>query len=520
MIKRINIKKEGKSMKKIFSLFMIMGMIMQIFAPIMVFATAYEDGSAISIGGTPTINGSTFEYANGDVTITKNGIAVNTTSFSVAQNDAIVITLTPDTDYNAQLYDGVRNNNVMLDNNTYSFIIGRASSDTLSFTPSFVPNQQQGGQGEQGNPNPLGDVVKFDCTINGESFTNVGVGDWINVSSNFNLNAITDFYITKIAVDGGETYTYEPHEYSYDLENVDGKKIFEVRNYTKISDNSVSFGLEIHSSDIQTKDFAAGKDASSYYGLYLTSLYFVKDAFRGVAASTELKPDSYDFTKWNGADLAGSTKSNPGKVTAYYGESTISLSSAVSSSISEINLVADGTVPSSAVSINKETGKITILSNYYNKIPLQIKLADGTIGYITINRIGIFISDVNAGIDTLYHGAIRNVNGNFNVQTDKNRIGAVFYHEDTTTYSDYDLIVNLLYKDGSTKTTIAEGVGDIRNESGNIIGSDYLLWAGARDSNLAKVSVIAIKKGTMSSDSKTFSGATFGSGAGVEWESR
>lgn len=45
-----------------------------------------------------------------------------------------------------------------------------------------------------------------------------------------------------------------------------------------------------------------------------------------------------------------------------------------------------------------------------------------------------------------------------NVDTDKARVVAVFYHEDTKTYNDYDLIVNMVFKDGSTKTAIAKGV--------------------------------------------------------------
>lgn len=496
-----------RNQKKIFPIFMVVSMIFQILVPTIVSAITL-DGNTITIGGNPTINGSTFEYSNGDVTITKNNVSVNTTSFTVEKNDEIVISLVPDTGYTAQLHDNNQNNNIELNNNTYSFTIANANSSTISFTPSFFISD------------PPVEAIKIDFTINGESFTNVSIGDKVVVSNNFNIKAITQFYITKIAIEGVKTYTYSANEYSYDLLDNQGRRLFEVRNFTKISDNSARFGLEIHNNDILEKDIAQGKTKKDYFGLHITNLYLIKDAFRGVEVSTEAMPDNYDFTMWNGADLKGTTKDNPGKVTAYYDEDTINLSSIVSSDISEISLVNDGLVPSSAIEINNETNKITMLSNYYNEIPLKIKLEDGTTGYITVNRIGIFISDINAGNDTFYHGAAAEISGNLNIHTDKNRIAAVFYHEDSTTYEDYDLIVNITYADGKTETTIAEGVGDIHNSNGNIVGSDYVLWKGDIESQPTSVSVTAVKKGTLASDATTFSGATFGSGAGVLWEGR
>lgn len=503
-----------KRFKRIFSFFMIVGMLFQALLPMAVFAVT-QDGNKVAMGGNPIINGSTLEYTNGDVTVKLNGENVafdETASFSVTAGDTVIITLSADDGAIPSLYNIISENDrptVALNEAdcSYTFTIGNANNSTLTFLPSFDTAQS----------GPTAEVVKFDFTMNGESFTNISVGDTVLASDDFNMDEITEFYITRIAIDGGDTYTYSAGEYSYELLDSENRKIFEVRNFTKISDNSISFGLEIHNNDILTKDIAANKTKDDYLGLYITNLSIVKEQFRGVEVSTSIKPDNYDFTKWNGADLSGTTKSNPGKVTAYYGEDTISFNE-LSSSITEISLVDDGTVPSSAVEINNETGEITILSNYYNEIPLKIELEDGTIGYITVNRIGIFIGNVNAGNDTFYHGATMVVSGNLDVDTDKNRIAAVFYHEDTTTYNDYDLIVNLTYKDGSTETVIAEGVGDIHNSTGNIVGSDYILWKGDIESSPVKVSVIAVKKGTISSDSTSFSGAAFGSGAGVLWE--
>lgn len=505
--------------KKILSFLLVVGMLFQVFAPTLVIAATFEDGNSVTIGGNPTINGSIFEYTNGDVKITKNGTQVSTTSFTIAEEDEIVITLMPDANYTAQLHDNSKDFNIMLDNNTYSFKIGHADSNTLSYTPSFVSGQTQEPNTPPAGEAPTVETTKFDFKINGESFTNVSIGDQVVVSNNFNMDTINEFYITKIAIDGGKTYNYAPNEYSYEMLDNQGRTIFEL-NYTKVSDNYSNIRIESHSGDILDKDIAEGKSKEDYFGFYITNMSFVKEAFRGVEVSTAVMPDNYDFTAWNGTDLSSSTQSNPGKVSAYYGENTINFSSIVSSKIKKISLVTGSLIPSSAVEINNETGKVTILSNYYNEIPLKIELEDGTIGYITVNRIGIFISDVNAGNDTLYHGAFAPVSGNLNVDKDKNRIAAVFYHEDTTTYQDYDLIVNITYKDGNTETKIAKGVGDVHNSTGNIVGSDYILWAGNKESEPAKVSVTAVKKGATSSNSTTFSGATFGSGSGVEWKSR
>ena len=419
-------KKKLKSLSTRFlALSMIFGIMFQMLAPTMVLALSIEDANAISIGGNPTINNTTFEYANGDVTITKNGNYVTETTFAVEQGDTIVITLTADDTYNALLHDDGKNYNIMLDNNnTYTFTIGNATTNTISLTPSFSQSQ--------GPTDPTIEAMKFDFTINGESFTNVTIGDQIQVSENFNMNEITEFYITKIAIEGVRTYTYEPHEYSLSMLDAQGRTILEIA-LNKRSDNYANIRVNAHVMDIQAADIAEGKTIEDYFEFYITSINFLKPDFKGVKISTNVMPDNYDFTVWNGVDLTSTSKSNPGKVTAYYGENTINLNSETNSNISRISLVDNGKVPSSAIRINAETNEITILSNYYNEIPLKVELTDGTEGYITVNRIGIFIGDLNEGNKTFYHGASAMIQDNINVDTDKYRIVAVFYHEDDKT---------------------------------------------------------------------------------------
>ena len=94
-MKKKGTKKMKKKLKKIFSLLIVV-MVFQILLPTMVQAETYNGFYQVTLGGTSTINGSTFEYTHGDVTITKNGGSVNTNLFDVAQNDVIVITFVPD----------------------------------------------------------------------------------------------------------------------------------------------------------------------------------------------------------------------------------------------------------------------------------------------------------------------------------------------------------------------------------------------------------------------------------------
>lgn len=495
-----------------------MAMLVSIFAPLSVYAVNFADGNKLTLEGTPTINGTTFEYEHGKVTVSKNGTLQNATSIDLSEDDEIEIKLMPDEGYQAQLHNDVDDYNLNLDNNSYTFTIGHADSKTISLTPSFNEEGEPGGPGGPGEPGEEEQkTFKFDFRLNGVDFSDIEGGNII-VPDNFNMDEITEFYIKKIVVtdkNGTETYNYNDNEYSYSLLDVQGRTILETK-FEKVSDNYVNLRVISHSADIQDKDKVAGR---KYYDFYITGIKLVKSSFKGVEISTPVMPDNYDFTKWNGVDLSGTTKANPGKVTTYYGEDTIGFDSIVESNVKKISLVSNSGVPSNAVSIDNTNKKVKVLSNYYNEIPLEIELEDGTKGYITVDRIGIFVGRLNAGNKEFLHGASAGVGENMNVDTDKNRIVAVFYHENTKTYNDYDLIVNMVFKDGSTKTATAKGVGDVANSNGNIVGSDYILWASATEEEPVEVYVTAVSKNALS-NSNTFGGATFGSGAGVEWENK
>ena len=500
----------GKMLKNIsiqaMSIIIAMAMLVSIFAPLLVYAVTFEDGNKLTMSGKPTINDTIFEYEHGKVTVSKNGTLQNIDSIDLSKDDEIKIKLIPDEGYQARLHNDVDNYDLKLENNSYTFTIGHADSKTISLTPSFNP---EGGQGGQGGSEQK--TFKYDFRLNGVDFTDVEGGN-ITVPDNFNMNEITEFYIKKIVVNGTDTYNYNDNEYSYSMLDNQGRTILET-HFDKISNNYATLRVQSHSQDIQDKDKVAGR---TYYDFYITGINFVKSNFKGVEAFTTIMPDNYDFTVWNGVDLSETTKANPGNVTAYYGEDTIRFNANVVSNIKKISLVSNSSVPSNAVSIDNTNKTVKVLSNYYNEIPLEIELEDGTKGYITVDRIGIFVGRLNAGNKVFYHGASADVGENMNVDIDKDRIVAVFYHEDTKTYNDYDLIVNMVFKDGSTKTAIAKGVGDVANSNGDIVGSDYILWASATEEEPVEVYVTAVAKNALS-DSNTFGGATFGSGAGVKW---
>lgn len=504
--------------RKAMSIMMAMAILVSIFAPLSVYAVTFADGNKLTLGGKPTINGTTFEYEHGKVTVSKNGTLQNATSIELAEGDEIEIKLIPDEGYQAQLHNDVDDYNLNLDNNSYTFEIGHADPKTISLTPLFNSEGEPVGPGEPGGTEQK--TFKFDFRLNGVDFTDIEGGN-ITVPDNFNMDKITEFYIKKIVVNGTDTYNYNDNEYSYSMLDDQGRTILET-HFDKNSNNYATLRVQSHSQDILDKDKIEGR---IYYDFYITGINFVKSNFKGVEAFTSVMPDNYDFTGWNGVDLSETKKANPGKVTAYYGENTIGFDSNVASNIKKISLVSNSGVPSNAVSINNDDKTITILSNYYNEIPLEIELEDGTKGYVTVDRIGIFVGRLNAGNKVFYHGASADVGENMDVDTDKVRIVAVFYHEDTKTYNDYDLIVNMVFKDGSTKTAIAKGVGDVANSNGNddannngnIVGSDYILWASDNiEDEPVEVYVTAVSKNALN-NSNTFGGATFGSGAGVKW---
>lgn len=216
--------------RKAMSIMMAMAILLSIFAPLSVYAVNFDDGNKLTLGGNPTINGTTLEYEHGEVTVSKNGTLQNSGSIDLSESDEIEIKLIPDKGYQARLHNDVDKYDLRLEDNTYTFTIGHADPKTISLTPLFNP---------EGEPGPEQKTLKFDFVLNGVEFKD-WEGEDLIVPDNFNMDKITEFYIKKIVVNGEngtETYNYNDNEYSYSLLDNQGRRILET-TFEKVSDNN------------------------------------------------------------------------------------------------------------------------------------------------------------------------------------------------------------------------------------------------------------------------------------------
>lgn len=346
----------------------------------------------------------------------------------------------------------------------------------------------------------------------------------VQVNSNMNFDKLEEFYITEIVTDK-KTYTYAANQYGLNLKDNEDRTILET-NLTKQTSNLAYLRVQTHVEDIKESDLTAiGKAREDFCGFYITQLKLIKPEVKGTVGVKAAKymPDVYDFVSFNGIELGDTSINNFGKVTTYYGDDTIDLSGE-GCNITNIELVEGKGVSKSAVDIDVTNKKVKVKSNYFNEIPLKITAKigeDNVVGYINISRVGIYIDTLNKGSKEFYHGAtngnVKNNGGNLNVDTDKNRIVAVFYHDNTESINDYDIIVNIVNKDGTTETKLAKPVGDVNDNAGPLVGSDFILWEGdSVEEQPSKISATAVKKGA-TSNKTTFGGATLGAGAGVTW---
>ena len=214
-----------------------------------------------------------------------------------------------------------------------------------------------------------------------------------------------------------------------------------------------------------------------------------------------------------GKKISDTTISEPAKTAVYYGSKDFTLADLGTGSVSAISLVS-GFNPN-AVTINNNN-KITFNSGYYASIPLKVTMSDGTEGYLTVDRLGIEVDCINTtNRNTVYHGSQNGsaLSSTANVST--YNIVAVFYYDSSKSYSNYDIVANLTYSNGTTETKIVSGFGEKTCASSDTLkGGDYLIWSGT-SASLApvSVSVTAVAHDAMTSDS--FGGALFGAGAGV-----
>ena len=409
------------------------------------------------------------------------------------------------------------------------YVDASAHSVTLSNVEFRIQEENEG----EGEPINVEEITSINFTINGQYIPlTINNGDAVaNVPQNMNFDDLDELYITQIVVRNNETnvettYNYEANEYSLDLLDTENRTILET-HLTKQTSNLAFLRIQAHAGDIQDSDLTRlGKTIEDFYEFYLPQIVLVKPGLSGlVEVGTEHMPNVYDFVSFNGIELSDTSENNFGEVTVYYGDNTIDLSG-LACEITDIQLVEGKGVLASAVDIDVENKKVTVKSNYYNNIPLKITAINPdesvVVGYINVVRVGIYINDLNKGATVFFHGAfngkVNDNGGNLNVDTDKHRMVAVFYHDKTTTVNDFDLVVNIVNKDGTTETKLAKPVGDVDDEGEDpLVGSDYIIWEGdSIEDRPSRIYVTAVKKGA-TSNSTAFGGATFGAGAGVTW---
>lgn len=371
-----------------------------------------------------------------------------------------------------------------------SFLNGVDGSHTLVVTAS-----RQERDPLPPGPGPEEESHTYTIRVNGVDYTNIKGND--TIKGDFDIENL-EFWVTK--VDDISLTNVGNKSTTVDSQGRNPLEIFTVSSTA----NSCTYNLTYH-----VEDDPANAEAP---GFYLTNLTFMTQDYTGVQVMADSKPDMYDDTVFSDlADITATTASNPAVIPVYYGSSTVTLEGVDDANEVQSIKVADGFNPK-AVSINQTTRQVKFNSPYYASIPLVVTLADGTVGYITIDRIGIALGSYRAG-DTTLHGsqvgtAVSNASG-----AGASNIIATFYYSASESYRNYNMVANLTFADGTTDTVVVSGYGETLCIDPSLKGGDYLVWSGEASKSPVSVSVTAVKSGALSSS--TFGGACFGSGKGV-----
>ena len=480
----------------------------------------------------------TYHVGNADVTLTVAGGNIENNRLLIDRDNLNDISFTLGNTFNNTMRVVVRGSDnyqaeLAVNNNTASLTGLNIHGNVINIDVESIPGDEPGPGPMNNEPGPDGDrieILEMDFRINGQDCIVTSENSIVTVADNTNFESLDEFYITRIVSKNEGTtqekdVSFAPNTYGLNIKDDQNRPVLET-HLTKQTTSIAFVRVEAHVDAITQEHLTIlGKTSDDIVGFYLPQIVLVKPNPQGlIQIETPNKPDVYDFTSLNGVELGDTSTTNYGEVTVYYGDDTIDLSP-YECTITNIELVENNNVLSSAVEIDVENKRVRIKSNYYNEIPLKItaQLQDESVvvGYVKIVRVGIYISDLNKGATVFYHGAfngrVNDNGGNLKVDTGKVRLVAVFYHDNAKTFNDYDLIVNIVNKDGTTETKLAKPVGDVPDEGSPLVGSDYIIYeCDSHEDFPSKVYVTAVKKGATSTV-ESFGGATFGAGAGVTW---
>ncbi|MDD6193623.1 MAG: hypothetical protein PUB19_01845 [Lachnospiraceae bacterium] len=436
-------------------------------------------------------------YTVGETTVTAQLPAETTVSGSVATiTDSTEITLSnfdPETmEVAVAAEDGFRTTLMVQDNKTKLSDRENQGGGLPSELKFSISAKQPSGD-PPGPEGPENTETILDVTVNGVRFTGVTGGSVLK--GDFDVNDLT-----------------------YTIDSVNGVPLINVGNKSGVTDSQGRNPLEIQemarseSSVTLAWIYHVDDDPanSGAPGFYVMGITIAGEAFEGIQINSGVKPDMYDDTVYTDTiDIGSSTVDNPAKTAVYYGNDAIDLSTVDGAkTVSKIEVVT-GTNPK-AVTITGTSVKFN--SPYYASIPLQVTLSDGTIGYITVDRLGLELGDYGKNGETL-HGSQPGTEISSAPGAGEKNIIATFYYDAAQSYSDYNIVANLVFADGSTKTVVVSGYGETACIDPALKGGDYLVWSGKADEGPVSVSVTAVKAGATSGD--TFGGACFGAGTGV-----
>lgn len=452
-------------------------------------------------------------YTVGETTVTAQLPAETTVSGSVATiTDSTEITLSnfnPETmEVVVSSNDGFRTKLNVEDNKTKLSNRdnpGGGLLDDLKFTISAKqPSGDPEGPGNPGDPAgpEVGGQTFLDVTVNGEKFSKVGGDSVINLAGAFNIDTLT-YTIDKV----------------YTAERPEGVALIKVGNKSGVTDSQGRNPLAIQTIDSTENsvtlnwEYHVGDDPanSGAPGFYIINVTIAGKDYAGMKIDAGAKPDMYDNTVYTDkVDIGSTTADKPAKTAVYYGNDAIDLSTVDGAkTVSKIEVVT-GTNPK-AVTITGTSVKFN--SPYYASIPLKVTLSDGTIGYITVDRLGLELRDYGNTGTTLHGSHVGTSISSASGVGEKNII-ATFYYDAAQSYTDYNIVANLVFADGSTKTVVVVGYDDKTCETDSSLkGGDYLVWSGKASEEPVSASVTAVKAGATSGSA--FGGACFGAGTGV-----
>lgn len=483
------------------------------------------DIATVELNGATTIEGGVFQATGGKAEISIAEIKQTGTEkkFSnIGLNDTIEIVLTAEDGKKGVLRTGGGSGLKLPDPTTsgqittYTFTLADIGLTGNFASLSFEFEDNNPGAGDppppgEGDPLPGEEeksVWSLDLQIGSTEYPNIKGDSFYEISSMEDIKNITVLQQTKkneTSVDVVNAIRTQTGDSSKSMSTTcldeQGRGVLQVYTISE-GTNYVTLNLESHYGDLGVKleDF------------YVTNITFYVEGFKGMEVTSDIpEPDMFDSVSSSDiVDLKNTTAANPAEINKYYGSDTIRINGYAGTAVTTVAL-GEGINPK-AVTISGT--QVTFNSAYYASVPLVITLADGTTGYVTINRLGVQIRNYNANVTYTLHGNQRGYTLTGTPYAGKYNIVANFYYDSAKNYRDYNVVATLTYGDGRTEVKTVEGVYEKTCVNDGTKGGDYIVYSGDEDSAPVKVSVTVVKAGT--SDT-TFAGASFGAGKGVEF---